>query len=136
MCVLLVCTDVKLPDATPGGLRPTDGVGTFCEEVDCPHAEPKRNRAVTSRAEIPGEPIRRSVVTELASGYTSLENLSDHHKTTQGSKPLSSSVYEIHAKAKMNASAPTEPTSARPMWIQVLIRSVMGVMSGPARKTI
>jgi hypothetical protein len=26
-----------------------------------------------------------------------LENLSDHHKTTQVSKPLSSSVYEIHA---------------------------------------
>jgi hypothetical protein len=72
MCVSLVCTDVKLPEATPGdpdatadGLGPTDGVGTFCEEVDCPHAEPRRNRAVTSRAEIPGEPIRCSVVTEL-----------------------------------------------------------------------
>ena len=28
--------------------------------------------------------------------------------------------------AKMNASAPIEPTSAWPMWIHVLIRSVMG----------
>jgi hypothetical protein len=77
MWVLLFPTNVKLPDATADGLGPTDGVGTFCEEVDCPHAELKRNRAVTSRGEIPGEPIRCSVVTELASGYTSLEDLPD-----------------------------------------------------------
>ena len=37
----------------------------------------------------------------------------------------------------MNASAPIDPTSAWPMWIQVVIRFVMGVMSGsPARNEI
>lgn len=30
----------------------------------------------------------------------------------------------------MNANAPIEPTSAWPMWIQVVIRSVIGAMSG------
>lgn len=34
--------------------------------------------------------------------------------------------------AKMKASAPMEPTSAWPMWIHVLIRSVIGAMSGYA----
>jgi len=36
--------------------------------------------------------------------------------------------------AKMNAKAPIEPTSAWPMWIHVLIRSVMGAMSGLAAR--
>src|SRR6267378_518998 len=41
-----------------------------------------------------------------------------------------SSVYGIHSKAKMKASAPIEPTSAWPMWIHVVMRLVIGVMSG------
>jgi hypothetical protein len=39
-------------------------------------------------------------------------------------------------KAKMKASAPIDPTNAWPMWIQMLIMSWIGVMSGPARKTM
>src|SRR5712692_2911558 len=43
----------------------------------------------------------------------------------------------LRRNAKMNASAPIDPTSAWPMWIQVVIRFVMGVMSGsPARNDI
>jgi hypothetical protein len=34
----------------------------------------------------------------------------------------------------MNASPPTEPTKAWPMWIQVVIRFVIGVMSGSASR--
>ena len=68
---------------------------------------------MTSRAEIPGEPIRCSVVTELASGYTSLKNLFDHHKTTQGSKPLSSSVYEIHANYYRTTTENSGPITLR-----------------------
>ena len=48
-----------------------------------------------------------------------------------------SSVYGIHSKANMNASAPIEPTRAWPMWIHVVMRLVIGVMSGsPARKNM
>ena len=42
------------------------------------------------------------------------------------------SVYDIHANAKMNASAPIDATSACAMCVQVVIRSWMGVMSGTA----
>jgi hypothetical protein len=35
-------------------------------------------------------------------------------------------------KAKINANAPMEATSACAMWVQVVIKSWMGVMSGPA----
>ena len=72
-----------------------------------------------------------------APGYTSSENLSDHPRTIRGCKPVSGSVYGIHANAKINAKAPTEPTSAWPIWIQVVIRFVIGVMSGsPASRNV
>jgi len=46
------------------------------------------------------------------------------------------SLYML-ANAKMKANAPIEPTNAWPMWIHVLIRFVIGVMSGsPVRKTM
>jgi|SRR5882672_5667539 len=47
---------------------------------------------------------------------------------------LDGSVIGMHANAKMNARAPIDPTSAWPMWIQLLMRSVSGVMSGPAAR--
>jgi len=43
-----------------------------------------------------------------------------------------SSINVSHMNAKMNASAPTDPTSAWPMWIQVVIRSWIGAMLGSA----
>jgi hypothetical protein len=42
-------------------------------------------------------------------------------------------LYGIHANAKMKASAPMEATSAWAMCVQVVIRSVIGVMSGRLR---
>src|SRR5205807_3698984 len=53
------------------------------------------------------------------------------------SADLDSAAVIFHKKAKMNASAPIEPTRAWPMWIHVLMRFVIGVMSGsPARKNM
>src|SRR5207245_4710047 len=46
------------------------------------------------------------------------------------SADLDSAAVIFHKKAKMNASAPIEPTRAWPMWIHVLMRFVIGVMSG------
>jgi len=45
------------------------------------------------------------------------------------------SVYALHANAKMKASAPMEATSAWAMCVQVVIRSVIGVMSGAAARS-
>ncbi len=42
------------------------------------------------------------------------------------------SVYALHANAKMKANAPMDATSAYAMCVHVVIRSVMGVMSGAA----
>jgi len=51
------------------------------------------------------------------------------------SADFDSTAVIFQMKAKMNESAPIDPTRAWPMWIQVLMRLVIGVMSGsPARK--
>jgi len=47
---------------------------------------------------------------------------------------LASTAVIFQMNAKINASAPIEPTSAWPMWIQLLIRSVSGAMSGVAAR--
>src|SRR5579864_1451637 len=46
------------------------------------------------------------------------------------SADFDSTAVIFQMKAKMNASTPIEPTSACPMWIQVLIRSRIGWMVG------
>src|SRR6202521_1089535 len=43
---------------------------------------------------------------------------------------LDSTAVIFQMNAKMNARAPTDPQRAGPMWIQVVIRLVIGVMSG------
>ena len=53
------------------------------------------------------------------------------------SADLVSTAVIFQMNAKINARAPIEPTSACPMWIQIVIRLTMGVMSGsPVRKTM
>src|SRR5207249_11571179 len=50
---------------------------------------------------------------------------------------LDSTAVIFQMNAKIKASAPIEPTSAWPMWIHVVMRLVIGVMSGsPARNGI
>lgn len=48
--------------ATAGDGGAADGVASFAEDVDWPHAEPRKTNATASRAVIAGEPIQRRAV--------------------------------------------------------------------------
>src|SRR3989441_12409160 len=52
------------------------------------------------------------------------------------SADFDSAAVIFQRNAKMKARAPIDATNAWPMWIQVVIRFVIGVMSGPASRKI
>ena len=96
----------------------------YSEEKSYVRARECFDKAITARTNMPS-PFYGRALCEL--------QLGDYPAARAD---LDSTAVIFQMKAPINASAPMDPTSAWPIWIQVLIRLVMGVMSGsPARKS-